>query len=416
MGFDREASVRYALQKGGGKVIEVLASIVRPKRQIAPKSHGRCMMKWQIEAAAIVLLASVSAARAANITYNILNYPADQIDDIIPGADTISGTIITDGTLGVWNDNTAYPGPIIGGTLTWQGPGGTYSGTIYPGDANTDLSLTGIFFTATQIIVRPGDCLDLMIAAGNRPSNVSICIDYNRINAPAIWHTGNVVDVYAGTLMQFESGEYFGEPWSDGWGGPGSVAANDPWIIATASPGPNTIDWQGGNATNPTNWNVAANWIPNTAVPDGAGTKVSFGNQPAANKIVDMISQGQTVGTMVFSSTASTTIISSGGYSLTLDNAGAVSTIDVTGIHIISAPVVLNNDTTISGTGTLKLTGGITGNHALTVLGNLTATSIQVDTLTIGNNAGVSAVPEPSTIALLLTAALGGLLWWRRRA
>jgi hypothetical protein len=26
-----------------------------------------------------------------------------------------------------------------------------------------------------------------------------------------------------------------------------------------------------------------------------------------------------------------------------------------------------------------------------------------------------SAVPEPATIALLLTAALGGLLWWRRR-
>jgi hypothetical protein len=28
----------------------------------------------------------------------------------------------------------------------------------------------------------------------------------------------------------------------------------------------------------------------------------------------------------------------------------------------------------------------------------------------------VSAVPEPSTIALLLTAALGGLLWWHRRS
>jgi hypothetical protein len=28
----------------------------------------------------------------------------------------------------------------------------------------------------------------------------------------------------------------------------------------------------------------------------------------------------------------------------------------------------------------------------------------------------VVSVPEPSTLALLLTATLGGLLWWRRRS
>ena len=143
-----------------------------------------------------------------------------------------------------------------------------------------------------------------------------------------------------------------------------------------------TIDWKGGTISDPTNWNVAANWNPDTAVPNGPGTKVSFGNQPAANNVVDMISQGQTVGTITFSANTSTTIQSSGGFALTLDNNGSVSTIDVAGTHTISAPVVLNNDATISGTGTLNLSGGITGSHDLEVDNNLTATSIQVDTLT----------------------------------
>lgn len=70
------------------------------------------------------------------------------------------------------------------------------------------------------------------------------------------------------------------------------ITANNPWIIATAAP--STIDWKGESSAS-TNWNIAANWNPEPAVPNGAGTKVSFGNQTAANNVVDMISQGQTV-------------------------------------------------------------------------------------------------------------------------
>ena len=195
---------------------------------------------------------------------------------------------------------------------------------------------------------------------------------------------------------------------------------------------PGTIDWKGGTISDPTNWNVAANWNPDTAVPNGPGTKVSFGNQPAANNVVDMISQGQTVGTITFSANTSTTIQSSGGFALTLDNSGSVSTIDVEGNHTISAPVVLNNDATISGTGTLTLSGGITGSYDLEVDSNLTATSIQVDTLTIGSGATVTiqailggplalrdslkSVPEPSTFVLLGMGTLSLLAYtWRRR-
>ncbi len=62
-----------------------------------------------------------------------------------------------------------------------------------------------------------------------------------------------------------------------------------------------------------------------------------------------MVSTAQTVGGIYFSADTSTTIQSSGGYSITLDNNGSSSTIDVEGIHAITAPVLLNNDVNITG-------------------------------------------------------------------
>jgi hypothetical protein len=383
-------------------------------------------MRWQNLLAAILILAAVSAVRAANITYNIVNYPADQYDEVIPGIDTISGTIITNGTLGAWDDSV-YPGPIIGGSVTWQGPAGSYTGTIFPWDVGTSTSTSGIYFTATQIIARPGDALELTAAVPGSPNGLTIFLFYDRISPPWEFHGGEVVD-YDGGVMGFAAG---GGGISDNWGEEGSIAANDPWIIATAAPGPGIIDWKGGTVSHPTDWNVATNWSPNTMVPNGSGTKASFGNESAANNVADMISKGQTVGRMTFSATTGTTIQSSGGFALTLDNGGSVSTIEVTGTHTISAPVILANDATIIGPGTLSLSGGITGPHNLEVDMNLTATSIQVDALTVGAGSTVTIqaipggplalsdslrpVPEPSAIAMLILGGASLLSYtWRR--
>jgi hypothetical protein len=209
--------------------------------------------------------------------------------------------------------------------------------------------------------------------------------------------------------------------------------SNKSWIGEINALIPSTTDWKGGSSA-ATDWKVAANWNPNNSVPNGPGTKVSFGNQPAANNVVDMISQGQTVGKITFSANTSTTIQSTGVFALTLDNSGSVSTIDVAGTHTISAQVILNNDALIVGTGTLDLSGGITGSHDLEVDINLTATSIQVDTLTIGSGATVTIqdipggplalsdnlkpVPEPSTLILLGIGAISLLTFawrWRKR-
>ena len=63
-------------------------------------------MRRQIVAAAFVLLASISNAWA-DITYNLVDYPASQIIDG-GGECHVSGTITTDGTLGVYTNGTSH--------------------------------------------------------------------------------------------------------------------------------------------------------------------------------------------------------------------------------------------------------------------------------------------------------------------
>ena len=219
---------------------------------------------------------------------------------------------------------------------------------------------------------------------------------------------------------------------------PGSGSATNQYGNSTVLPSYTgyTI-WQGGNITqgnhSATDWNNTYNWTSDV-IPGGAGQKVSFGNQDPSNNVVDMVISPKTVGCIYYSPDTSTTIQSSGGFSLTLNNNGSASVIDVQGSHTISAPVLLSNDVNITGTGTLALSGGISGSHAINVQGgNLSAASISVNTLTIGSGATVTiqpipgrpqalnddlqSVPEPSILTLLGIDFIGLLAYtWRRRA
>ncbi len=145
--------------------------------------------------------------------------------------------------------------------------------------------------------------------------------------------------------------------------------------------------WKGGsNLTG--DWGDSANWggaYNNVCVPDGAGSKITLDNQTTTVKSVDMATVGRTVGSITFTGD-NTLISSSGGFSLTMDNIDTAAVIDVTGNHAISAPVVLGGDLKIVGQGTLNMTGGVSGDHALQVAdGTLNAASIRVDSLIIGN-------------------------------
>jgi sulfatase modifying factor 1 len=191
-------------------------------------------------------------------------------------------------------------------------------------------------------------------------------------------------------------------------------------------------DWIGGHSSDPTDWGLAANWDPSTGVPDGPGTKVGFGNQSSDHDVVDMIYVGRTVGSIAFAAATSTTIQSTGGYNLTLDNNGNDSIVTVEGSHFITAKVILDDDLDLSGSGTLTLSGGVSGPYSLNVLsGALSASSISVETLSIGAGTTVTimpdlggilygttfSVPEPGSLAMLVGIALTALLyWWRKRA
>lgn len=181
----------------------------------------------------------------------------------------------------------------------------------------------------------------------------------------------------------------------------------------------NTVySWKGGPGETMTGWGIAANWTPVAQVPDGPGVNVLFGNQAAEYSIVDMISAGRTVANIVFVDYTSTLIQSTYGHSLTLDNNGYLSTIDVSGDHFISATVVMNNDLKVSGTGIVTFWGGLSGDHTLTVTGELIASSIEVKSIVIGNASSAASVPEPSSVGLLIGALLGltTLAAWRRTA
>ena len=177
--------------------------------------------------------------------------------------------------------------------------------------------------------------------------------------------------------------------------------------VATVVPVPATWKGPGGGS-----FNLASNWA-NNIVPNGVNAMATFSGNITAPSTVTLNSP-VTLATFEFNSLQSYTI--AGSSNLTLEVPSGTASINLqTGSHEISVPVIINSDTVISGAGSLDLSGGISGNHTLTVLGTLTTTSIQVDTLTIGG-AGAMAVPEPSAFVLLGVGVFGLFEWtWQRR-
>jgi autotransporter-associated beta strand protein len=137
-----------------------------------------------------------------------------------------------------------------------------------------------------------------------------------------------------------------------------------------------TVAWKGGASSASTDWGTLANWGSGTSVPNGAGVNLSIGSQASANKVIDLGSANRTVGNLYYTSGTDTTIQSTGGKSLILDNSGKTSLINVIGDHAISASVILNNNTIIDIDGSLAISGAVsgTGSLALNNTGTLTLT------------------------------------------
>jgi hypothetical protein len=165
---------------------------------------------------AAALLVFASTARA-NITYSIVDYPADEADHDNPGTDTVSGTIITDGTLGSWTTNH-----VIGGSITFTSPVASYTYTQFGVVAFSYQPPVMLNATPTTLCVPVGDGFELSTLPVANPCTLTYSNDSDY-----------------GTFYQ---GSVSNEPISDGplayfsamppTGVLGSIAANDPWIIA----------------------------------------------------------------------------------------------------------------------------------------------------------------------------------------
>jgi hypothetical protein len=87
----------------------------------------------------------------ANATYGLCNYPNDQFDSASHCVDTLSGTIVTDGTLGPQTDTSH----ILSVTVTITTDAASYTHTLMPSTNPRDTPV-GFDLTPTQILIQPG--------------------------------------------------------------------------------------------------------------------------------------------------------------------------------------------------------------------------------------------------------------------
>jgi autotransporter-associated beta strand protein len=152
-----------------------------------------------------------------------------------------------------------------------------------------------------------------------------------------------------------------------------SSIAND-WISVTL---PNTLPNGTWLPTGGGSWGTSADWS-NGYIPHVAGDVATFASATADSTVT--LDGARTVGSLAFSSTFSYTLAAGTGGVLTLDNGANPATIsDLTGTHTISAPVVLNSNTSVS-----------IVNHGdlMTISGNISG----VGSLTVQNQGGTSSL------------------------
>jgi hypothetical protein len=165
-----------------------------------------------IAALALVLLASI--AHAGNITYNLVNYPADQ------DGFSLSGQITTDGMVGTLSGTD-----VQSWSVTLRKADTSFA---YDNHSGYLREFTGVSATNDQLLLLPGLSNRLHLV-GTAIPNLTSVVAYNNYNAPASGHPS----LYTGTAVPFKS---------DGWATMNpKMNGSEPWIIAQAVPEPSTL-------------------------------------------------------------------------------------------------------------------------------------------------------------------------------
>jgi len=208
------------------------------------------------------------------------------------------------------------------------------------------------------------------------------------------------------------------------WGGIGSGAPHtSPYITGTgaldvtagAITAINGV-WSATSGVGTMQWADSSNWTPH-AYPRVQGDSATFGTGSQAT--IDLAGATPTVSVLTFnnSGSASYLIKDTGAGSLTLQGAGVspASVTVTTGSDSISANIVLASDVVFSGSGTLALSGSITGTGPLTMSGAggkliLSGTGLYNGGTIV--NAGILAVTSSTALPdnQSLTVGAGGTL------
>lgn len=164
----------------------------------------------------VLFLISFAVTSGQDITYQLVNYPADQIDQYTSQPDTISGSITTDGMVGVISSSDI---------LSWSasiensiGQEGSFSANdIYAPQAM-------LVATSNQLIVDYDDYLVLIgpdgFDLGDSPENGEL-----------LW-SGDDEPAYDGVIETPETVKWIDQ---SEW------VAPSPWVIAQVVPEPSTI-------------------------------------------------------------------------------------------------------------------------------------------------------------------------------
>ena len=173
--------------------------------------------------------------------------------------------------------------------------------------------------------------------------------------------------------------------------------------VVVFAPSPGSF-WIGGTSSD---WGLAANW--SAGVPNAPAAVANFGSS-GANASVNLVSSGETVGRMVFNGNVGTTI--GGPGTLTLDNSGSTATITVGGSHTINAPIALNSNATISGSGSLAIGGNMSetapGSQVILSAGTLSLSGTNTYTGATTINGG-TLIEAGSTSSPIVVGAGGTL-------
>ena len=99
---------------------------------------------------AVALLSLVTNAWSSTLTYNIVNYPVNEINDAASIQDTLSGTIVTDGSLGIISESD-----IVGGTITLSNTNGSYTSPLLWSGGYPYCYTLSLIATDTQLLLPP---------------------------------------------------------------------------------------------------------------------------------------------------------------------------------------------------------------------------------------------------------------------